>query len=66
VRTEEEDLDEISILEYCAKDLGLELVRLKPSLSRPLHIPRTLPRRKTKGASLREDILGRPGSALEV
>jgi hypothetical protein len=57
VRTEEEDLDEISILEYCAKELGLELIKLQPSLSRPLHIPRTLPRLKIKGAGLREEIL---------
>lgn len=57
VRTEEEDLDEIAILEYCAKDLGLSLIHLKPSLSRPLHIPMVIPRKHIKGAMPREEIL---------
>ena len=57
VRTEEEDLDEISILEYCAKDLGLTLIHLKPSLSRPLHIPMVLPKLPSKGDGIRKEIL---------
>jgi len=57
VRAEEEDTDEISILEHCAKDLGLTIIRLKPSLVRPLQMPRVLPRFAVKSGDLRDEVL---------
>lgn len=56
-RAEEADADEVCILEYCAKDLGLELIRLKPSLARDLQLPKVLPKIKQKNGDLREEIL---------
>ncbi len=58
VRGEEQDTDEIAILEYCAKDLGLELIKLKPSLARQAQVPKVLPRLPGKGGDLRKEILG--------
>jgi len=57
LRSEEQDFDEISILEYIAKELGLSLIRIKPSIARRLQIPWLLPRVPIKGGELRDEIL---------
>jgi len=57
VRADEADLDEVAILEYSAKDLGVDLIRLKPALSRQLQIPKLMPRLRAKDGDIREEIL---------
>lgn len=43
LKEEDEINDEISILEYSAQELGIELIRLKPSTARELKLPRVMP-----------------------
>lgn len=57
LRNEEEVEDEIVILRHIAKDLGISLVNLSPSIARSKHLPRVLPRIVSKKGNLREDIL---------
>jgi hypothetical protein len=55
---EEEELNEVSILEYSAKDLGLSLLRLHPSLARKRQLPRILPLLKEHNQTPRQDLIG--------
>ncbi|MHB9154155.1 MAG: CpXC domain-containing protein [Endomicrobiales bacterium] len=57
IHAEEEESDEVCILEYIAKDLGLSLLYLRPSLARPQQLPRLLPFVPAKNGDLREEII---------
>jgi hypothetical protein len=43
IKEEDEINDEISILEYSAKDTGVEVIKLKPALARAVKLPRCMP-----------------------
>ncbi|OGS22492.1 MAG: hypothetical protein A2314_08325 [Elusimicrobia bacterium RIFOXYB2_FULL_50_12] len=65
IHEENEELDEVSILQYAARKLHLSLIWLHPSLSRPLQIPRLLPIANKKNATLREQIIAGLSCLLE-
>lgn len=57
LHAEDELEDETAILDYVAKDLGLDIIRLKPSLARRHGILHLLPRKARHGKGQREEIL---------
>ncbi|MBN1622564.1 MAG: hypothetical protein JW871_08235 [Endomicrobiales bacterium] len=57
VQKNDEDNDEIRILEFIAKDLGLSLIELKPALARLKSLPRLLPKLNKQGCDLRDEIM---------
>lgn len=57
IKEEDEINDEISILEYSARDMGLEVVKLKPALAREVKLPRCIPSEHCHGRPARGGII---------
>ncbi len=57
IHEDEEESDEVTILEYIAKDLELSLVHLHPALARPHQLLRVLPRLPRKKGALRDEVI---------
>lgn len=58
LRAEDEEGDEVTILEHVASDLKLKLINLKPSLARPMRMPRVIPCcGGAKSDDMREEIM---------
>lgn len=57
LRAEDELEDETAILDYVAKDLGLDIIQLKPALARRCAMLHLLPRKARHGKTQRDEIL---------
>ena len=57
IRNDEDENDEVSILNYVHKEIGVRLIQLHPSLTRELQLVKLLPYVPAAGAPLREQVL---------
>jgi len=57
IRNDEDENDEVSILNYVHKEIGVRLIQLHPSLTRELQLVKILPYVPAAGAPLREQVL---------
>lgn len=57
IRSEDEELDERSILEYIAKEVGFSLINLHPYEARKRKLPRILPKLPVKNGTIRDEVL---------
>jgi hypothetical protein len=57
VRNDEDENDEVAILNYVSKEIGVRLIQLHPSLTRELQLVKLLPYVPSAGAPLRDQVL---------
>jgi hypothetical protein len=57
IRTDEDENDEVAILKYVYKEIGVHLLHLHPSVTRSFQLVKVLPYVPSAGAPLRETVL---------
>ncbi len=57
--------DEIDVLNFIAKRIGLDLIKIKPSVARNLCVMHTIPKRKESSGDMKKDIISGLEKLLE-